>query len=199
MTKQVAGEGSAARRTLRAQRARSRRASGMSSVLLAQAPNLFARHLDLEPLRGRRRGSVRCIFHEERTPSLSIDLDRGVFYCFGCGAQGGVRRFAELVGESSPGPLRLGLQEPEAERGRREVFEAADRARARLAEWRDVLAIVGWAWATRETIRRARAVSTELGETEHTVAALARAARLETLAEWAETELETALASGRVA
>ena len=129
----------------------------MNAALLAQAPDLFARHLDLEPLRGRRRGSVRCIFHEERTPSLSVDLDRGVFYCFGCGEQGGIRRFAELVGESAPRPLRLVRRATEAERGRREVVEDADRARARLAGWSDVLAIVGWAWTTRETIRRVRA------------------------------------------
>jgi hypothetical protein len=42
---------------------------------------------------------VCCLFHQEKTPSLSIDLEKGVFYCFGCGASGGVKQFAELVGE----------------------------------------------------------------------------------------------------
>lgn len=58
---------------------------------------IFARHLDLTPLNGRRRGKVRCCFHQERTASLSIDLDAAVFHCFGCGEQGGVRDFTELL------------------------------------------------------------------------------------------------------
>ena len=172
----------------------------MNTALVTHAPDLFARHLDLEPLRGRRRGSVRCIFHPERTPSLSIDLDRGLFCCFGCGEQGGIRRFAELVGESPPRALRLvRRKETEAEAGRREVLEEAERARARMAPWADLLAIVGWAWTVRGTIRRVREVCTELGDTEQTTRVLAHAARLETLCEWAETELEATLASGRVA
>lgn len=50
-------------------------------------------------LRGSR-GRVKCPFHDGKTDtSLSIDTDKGVFYCFGCGVKGGVRAFAELVGE----------------------------------------------------------------------------------------------------
>ena len=45
------------------------------------------------------KGLVRCIFHQEKTASLSIDLRREVFHCFGCGVGGGNRKFAELVGE----------------------------------------------------------------------------------------------------
>ncbi len=40
-----------------------------------------------------------CIFHEEKTPSLSINRKRGVFFCHGCGVGEGFKRFAELVGE----------------------------------------------------------------------------------------------------
>ena len=65
-------------------------------------PEVFARHLDLAPLRGRRHGVVACIFHEDRTPSLSVHLDRGIFNCHGCGVGGGIKRFAELVGETQP-------------------------------------------------------------------------------------------------
>lgn len=30
-----------------------------------------------------------CCFHDERTPSLSVNLGNGCFHCFGCGASGG--------------------------------------------------------------------------------------------------------------
>ena len=29
-----------------------------------------------------------CPFHEERTPSLSINKTKNYYYCFGCGATG---------------------------------------------------------------------------------------------------------------
>lgn len=60
--------------------------------------DLLARHLPTFPPRNGR-GMVLCIFHSEKTPSLSIDLEKGVFHCFGCGVGGGVKKFAELVGE----------------------------------------------------------------------------------------------------
>src|SRR5262245_48100658 len=63
------------------------------------AVEIFGRHLDLTPLRGRHRGLVRCPFHQDRTPSLSVDLEAGMFHCFGCGASGGIAKFRELVGE----------------------------------------------------------------------------------------------------
>lgn len=37
---------------------------------------------------------VRCPFHEDRLPSLSIDLDRGLWICFGCGLRGGLHSLA---------------------------------------------------------------------------------------------------------
>src|SRR5881396_495732 len=79
-----------------------------TSNYAARARDLFARYLDLAPLGSRTRGVVLCVFHRERTASLSIDLDAGLFNCFGCGAQGGVRDFAALVGE----PLGDSLREP---------------------------------------------------------------------------------------
>jgi hypothetical protein len=88
--------------------------------VILEAESLFARHLDLTPLRHRRRGRVRCRFHDERTPSLSIDLDKGVFHCFGCGISGGVLKFAELVGERSlnldtfPRSVNLQFYRPES-------------------------------------------------------------------------------------
>jgi len=36
-----------------------------------------------------------CPFHHEKTPSFKVNNDRGVFYCFGCHAQGDVFSFLE--------------------------------------------------------------------------------------------------------
>lgn len=33
--------------------------------------------------------NVKCCFHGDKTPSLSINKDTGAFYCFGCGVSGG--------------------------------------------------------------------------------------------------------------
>jgi DNA primase len=32
---------------------------------------------------------LRCSFHEDKTPSLSINAETGKFHCFGCKAKGG--------------------------------------------------------------------------------------------------------------
>lgn len=37
-----------------------------------------------------------CPFHDDRTPSLSIRDDIGLFYCFGCGAKGDVIEYVKL-------------------------------------------------------------------------------------------------------
>jgi DNA primase len=37
----------------------------------------------------------RCPFHEERTPSFSVNPGKGLYYCFGCGKGGDVFRFVE--------------------------------------------------------------------------------------------------------
>jgi DNA primase len=37
-----------------------------------------------------------CPFHSEKTPSFSVDADKGLFYCFGCQAGGNVFKFLEL-------------------------------------------------------------------------------------------------------
>jgi hypothetical protein len=98
---------------------------------------LAEQHLDLRPLRGRRRGVTTCPFHKDRTPSLSIDLDQAVFNCFGCGASGGALKFARLLGDSgpkvvmsTPHPTRTLLQAARAE-----TLEGARRAREKLAPW----------------------------------------------------------------
>jgi DNA primase len=36
-----------------------------------------------------------CPFHDERTPSFSVDPERGLYHCFGCGVGGDAIRFVE--------------------------------------------------------------------------------------------------------
>src|SRR3954452_9013348 len=38
-----------------------------------------------------------CPFHDERTPSFSVDGDRGFYHCFGCGASGDALGFVEAI------------------------------------------------------------------------------------------------------
>ncbi len=66
--------------------------------LQARFLSLVQRHVHKLTIRGSR-GIGLCLFHPEERPSLSIDLEKAVFYCFGCGVGGGVKKFAELVGE----------------------------------------------------------------------------------------------------
>jgi hypothetical protein len=37
---------------------------------------------------------IRCPFHQDRLPSLSINLDNGLWICFGCGLKGGLHSLA---------------------------------------------------------------------------------------------------------
>jgi DNA primase len=52
----------------------------------------------------RRRGRTYfglCPFHPERTPSLGVSREAGLFHCFGCGAGGDVIRFIERTAHVS--------------------------------------------------------------------------------------------------
>lgn len=49
-----------------------------------------------------------CPFHEEKTPSMSVDRARGLYHCFGCGEGGDVFTFVERTqGVSFPEALEI--------------------------------------------------------------------------------------------
>jgi len=63
-----------------------------------------------------------CPFHNEKTPSFSVNRAKGFFYCFGCGASGDIFTFLQKI---------EGLSFPEA------LTKLADRAGVRLEEITD--------------------------------------------------------------
>ena len=77
-----------------------------------------------------------CPFHGEKTPSFTVDKDKGFFHCFGCGVGGDVFKFVELQDKVNFGEAvrtlagRFGIPIPELEGERR---AARDRRRARGA------------------------------------------------------------------
>ncbi len=86
--------------------------------------------------RSGRNATAICPFHDEKTPSLSIDPGRGLFHCFGCGKSGDVFTWVqETQGVDFPTALeilarRVGITLTESpgeqrRRGRRELLVAA--------------------------------------------------------------------------
>ncbi len=51
---------------------------------------------------------AKCPFHNEKTPSFSISPDKGIYYCFGCGAKGDIFSFVEnFEGTNFLGALKI--------------------------------------------------------------------------------------------
>lgn len=87
-----------------------------------------------------------CPFHQEKTPSFTVDPDKGVYYCFGCQAGGSVFTFVEQTeGLSFPEAVeslarRYGLQLREVSGSRKtpsrraRLLEAHEAAVERYAE-----------------------------------------------------------------
>jgi len=65
-----------------------------------------------------------CPFHSEKTPSFTVNRDKGFFHCFGCGAGGDVFKFLELQEKLGFQDAvrhlaqKFGLKVPEPETGR---------------------------------------------------------------------------------
>lgn len=81
-----------------------------------------------------------CPFHEEKTPSFSVDPERGLYYCFGCHAGGDVidfvmraekRTFPEAVAELA---RRFGVTLPERDPAAAARRDSAERLRGVLEE-----------------------------------------------------------------
>src|ERR1700733_7000267 len=51
---------------------------------------------------------ARCPFHNEKTASFSVSPERGLYYCFGCGAKGDILNFVqEFEGLDFKGALKV--------------------------------------------------------------------------------------------
>jgi len=59
---------------------------------------------------------LRCFMddHEDKTPSMSVDVSRGFFHCFGCGASGTTYDYLAWAGRTSSGCGKRGLGKKEA-------------------------------------------------------------------------------------
>jgi len=154
---------------------------------------LCERHLDLRPLRGRSRGLVRCIFHDDSSESLSIDLTRGLFHCFGCDIGGGVRRFAELVGDGSLPAAENRMVPPRdwLEEARAIAYVEGLRHRQRLEPYRDYIAACDALRHLWRSIQIARAHTSQLDpDSEETWERLHAIASAEAIFAAAEAELD---------
>ena len=69
--------------------------------------DVVAPHVTLR--RAGRRYKGLCPFHSERTPSFTVDPERGFFYCFGCHAGGDVFDFVMRTGSFTFGEARQEL------------------------------------------------------------------------------------------
>jgi DNA primase len=103
-----------------------------------------------------------CPFHEERSPSFSVDAHKKVYYCFGCEAGGDLFRFVqEKQGLGFPEAVealadRYGVEiEREAEDPR---AEEARKRRARLGELLERTAqfYAAYLWSEENEARKAR-------------------------------------------
>ena len=74
-----------------------------------------------------------CPFHNEKTPSFTVNDDKGVFYCFGCQAQGSHFKFV-MRAESLSSSRRWSVWPPKqacgCRRPRRRIGHAGSSERA---------------------------------------------------------------------
>jgi len=51
---------------------------------------------------GKTQLKINCPFHEDHSPSCSINMTRGIFKCFGCSAKGNVLEFVIMMEDGNP-------------------------------------------------------------------------------------------------
>src|SRR5439155_20445673 len=102
---------------------------------------LIGRQIKLQ--RAGREWKACCPFHKEKTPSFTINDEKGFYHCFGCGAHGDAIRFltearglpfidagkelADAAGMEVPVPDPRARERAEQATGLHEVMEAASR------------------------------------------------------------------------
>lgn len=65
---------------------------------------IASQHTELKKKGSRYEGL--CPLHKEKTPSFSVDPDRGLYYCFGCGAGGdAIRLHMQTTGDDFPAAI----------------------------------------------------------------------------------------------
>lgn len=70
-----------------------------------------------------------CPFHQDDRPSLSIDLDRGLWLCFACGAKGGINSLARrLDKELNEGEILLATIDKAIQQGFEEPPDFTEKA-----------------------------------------------------------------------
>ncbi|WP_438318066.1 DNA primase [Candidatus Caldatribacterium sp. SIUC1] len=92
---------------------------------------LISQYVELRP--SGRNFRALCPFHEERTPSFTVSPEKGIFYCFGCGAGGNiftfVMRMERLTFPEAVAFLaeRCGVELPSAFRGMSSSLQERER------------------------------------------------------------------------
>jgi DNA primase len=110
-----------------------------------------------------------CPFHAEKTPSFHVHVDRGFFYCFGCGAKGDAFDYVmRTQGSSFPDALRylgervgIEVQPPTPQAGRRRDLIEINRIAAGF--FRDHLTGEPLAYLERRGLTRETIATWELG------------------------------------
>ncbi len=106
---------------------------------VAQLSEFIAPHVQIR--RHGRSMTALCPFHAEKTPSFSINDDKGFFHCFGCGESGNVFTFLmRMEGLSFPEALRkvadrYGIEVSEQGAGQHSEREALFAANASAAKY----------------------------------------------------------------
>lgn len=70
------------------------------------------------------RGIGRCPFHDDHRPSLSVDAEKGLYFCHGCGAKGNLVQFGRrLFGSTTSAAKRSVTKSSDRGGGRNEMRE----------------------------------------------------------------------------